>query len=984
MQFSPRLWHEVQPHDEGSDRVVLVIYQPRIKNLKRADRARLEALGFEPDQGPLQEEEYLLKLVKKRRFYEDYGLEGSLSQINEAHQQLLEDLQERAAALRILLEEEQALAEDLRETRLDIEDETYKATSAINEMIQHAEKEIKELDQVMVATCLKAATVREDPDYEALIDEMEGDLQVVYTVPQVQVRRAVGKWHKAIKKELDNLFNTGTLRRITMKQALELQRQGKLRLVPSKGVYTLKPPDTPGERLRRKYRLVLCGNHAAKEEGFGSLYAGGASVETFRGALAYAAMRKWRVAASDITGAFLLSEWPSNLSQYAVQPPRFLIDNNYAEEDECWLVAKPLYGLRESPSIWASYRTARLSGAKIPYKGSFVILQPSAVDKEIWLAYDEHGNEKAKGTLKALLVTYVDDLFYLGPPELIAALDEWIRIEWPCSALPWADDSEGARYLGTEIFQRPSSAFELKQTGYIEDLLRAHEMTEACPTKLPCPREWITEDYEDAVEDLTEQDLKMGQRMTGELLWLTMRSRPDLQHVVSHLSQWVSKHPRRIVKIARRVLSYLAGTSQMKLVIGDYKDNQSCSSNTSIHHSTARTHNTCTDSTDDTGLRVVSYSDASFAPTGSRSVGAAVVTINDCPICWKSGRQGMVTLSTMESELLEATQTAILMDGIACLFDEFCNRRVDRILRVDNAAATAMLQGGPGSWRTRHLKVRSAYVLEQVEKKLLCVEFVEGKRQLADLGTKAHPKARLWELLELWGCENLPTEAHQAKAMRILMLALITLALESVPVAEAAEKEPLKLAGVDELFLVVVVCCLGAIAIWEAVKWLGQCMWLKAVKGRKAQRLQRMRDLAKAAVETELGRSWGETQEAFQGRTTHQRVEGALQEAMTRAIESSPILHQEPEQRHRIPRTRSVGTQTPAYERPGIPEPQAEYFRFEGPFYMSEHGKNVHVRQDCYGFRLASHRIKAVGYCDWCAGAVPLYIRREGGQSSTR
>ena len=90
-------------------------------------------------------------------------MEGSLSQINEAHQQLLEDLQERAAALRILLEEEQALAEDLREARLDIEDETYKATSAINEMIQHAENEIKELDQVMVATCLKAATVRERP-----------------------------------------------------------------------------------------------------------------------------------------------------------------------------------------------------------------------------------------------------------------------------------------------------------------------------------------------------------------------------------------------------------------------------------------------------------------------------------------------------------------------------------------------------------------------------------------------------------------------------------------------------------------------------------------------------------------------------------------------------------------------------------------------------------------------------------------------------
>ena len=982
VSFSPRRWHEVQPHDEGSDRVVLVTYQPRLKNLKKEDRERLRVLGFELG-CDVPQEECLLKLVKKRQTHKDYGLEGSLGQVNEAHQQLLEDLQERVAALRILLEEEQSLTEDLREARKDIENETYKATSAINEMIQHAEKAIKELDQVMVETCLKAASVQDDPDYEALVDEMEGDLQVVYTVPQVQVRRAVKKWHKAIKKELDNLFNTGTLRRITMKHALELQGQGKLRLVPSKGVYTMKPPDVPGDRLRRKYRLVLCGNHAAKEEGFRSLYAGGASIETFRAALAYAAMRRWRGAASDITGAFLLSEWPSNLSQYAVQPPRFLVDNGYAEEDECWLVAKPLYGLRESPSIWASYRTSRLSGARIPYKGSYITLQPSTVDKEIWLAYDEHGNERAKGTLRALLVTYVDDLFFLGPTELIKALDEWIRTDWPCSALQWADDSEGARYLGTEIYQRSSSAFELKQTGYIEDLLRAHEMTEACPTKLPCPREWIAEDYEDVVENFTEQDLKMGQRMTGELLWLTMRSRPDLQHVVSHLSQWVSKHPKRIVKIAKRVLSYLAGTSQMKLVIGDYKEDPNGSSNTDIHNSAAHTSNTCTGSTD-MGLKVISYSDASFAPTGSRSVGAAVVTINNCPICWKAGRQGMVTLSTMESELLEATQTAILTEGIACLFDEFCNRRVDRVLRVDNAAATAMLQGGPGSWRTRHLKVRSAYVLEQVEQKLLIVEFVEGRKQLADLGTKAHPKARLWELLEMRGFENLPTEAQQIKATRILMLALITLAVKSVPVAEAAEKEPLSLAGVDELFLVLAVCCLGAVAIWEAVKWLGHCMWERAVKGRKAQRLQRMRDLAKAAVETELERTWGESHEAFHGKTTHQRVEGAMQEAMTRAIESSPILHQEPVLRSRGPRTTSVGTQTQAYERPGIAEPQAEYFRFEGPFYMTEHGKNVHLRQDCHGFRLASHRVKAVGYCDWCDGAVPLYIRRERGQSSTR
>ena len=50
--------------------------------------------------------------------------------------------------------------------------------------------------------------------------------------------------------------------------------------VPSKDVYTLKPPDAPGMRLRRRYRLVLRENHAAYEEGYGSLCTGGASIES--------------------------------------------------------------------------------------------------------------------------------------------------------------------------------------------------------------------------------------------------------------------------------------------------------------------------------------------------------------------------------------------------------------------------------------------------------------------------------------------------------------------------------------------------------------------------------------------------------------------------------------------------------------------------------------------------------------------------------
>ncbi|CAE7565425.1 GIP [Symbiodinium sp. CCMP2592] len=971
-QVKPGVWKQ-------RDRVVLVTYHPRATNLRYGNAIKLQEMGFPLVAGVAEKKE--IALLSHKSGNDEEKLQNSLTSLNEAHQQLLEDMEERAAALRLLLEEEQALADDLQEASDHVVDEAKRIAETIHNMIHGTSKELEGLDKKNMEACLKAAAVNQEPDYEAVIDNLQGDLQVVHTVPLEQVRPVAERWDAAIKKELDSLFGSGTLRRLSSQEAADLQRQGKLRLVPTKGVHTLKPPDVAGNRLRRRYRLVLCGNHAVREEGYGSLYAGGASIETFRAALCYGAARRWRGASSDISSAFLLAEWPEGLSQYAVQPPRFLVERGYASPTEVWLVQRPLYGLRESPSIWSACRTRRLTSAKIPYKEGHLEMKASDVDKEVWMVYHV---EKEKKSLVALLVTYVDDLFFLGSTKVVQALDSWVREKWPCSTLQWADAPEGTRYLGTEVTQTSTGAFELRQSGYIRDLLGSHEMTEATPTQLPCPKEWVAEDVDGYVEEFNEDDLRMGQRMVGELLWLTMRSRPDLQFVVAHMSQWVSKHPKRVTRIAKRVLSYLSATVQMKLVIGDYKKEASASSSTTTSNPphTARTDNTYTGDTGFNWLRVIAYSDASFAPTGSRSNGAALVTLNDSPIAWKATRQGMVTLSTMESELLEATQTAVLAEGIACLIDEFCGRRVDRVLRVDNAAATAMLEGGPGSWRTRHLRVRSAYVLQQVELGLLQIEFVEGRKQLADLGTKAHPKVRLWELLEMWGFECLPDEATQSKLVKTIMLCLLTLALKSVPVAEAAEKEPLNLAGVDELVLVVAVCCLGAVAIWEMVKWCGHCMWNRAIKGKKAQRLQRMRDLAKAAVETELDRAWDESHDVG-GQTPQARVEGAMQGAMTRALDTAPMLRQSPQRSSSRPGIlRDAGTQ--AEWRHEVVEPQAEYFRFEGPFYMTEHGKNVHVRQDCHGFRLASHRVKSYGFCDWCEGQVPLYIRRERGSSSSR
>ena len=282
---------------------------------------------------------------------------------------------------------------------------------------------------------------------------------------------------------------------------------------------------------------------------------------------------------------------------------------------------------------------------------------------------------------------------------------------------------------------------------------------------------------------------------------------------------------------------------------------------------------------------LIGYSDSSFAPFGDRSYGAAVVTINNAPVAWKSGKQGLITLSTMESELLEATTAGVLLESVGVLLDEVLGRRVQRCLRVDNSAATAMLQGGPGSWRTRHLKVRSGYVREQVACGLLQVESVEGRYQLADLATKMHPRARLLDLLRQWGFEGMTPEDVCVQLARAVALHCILAALERIPQAagktdEEETKDPLTSSGFDELLLVSGVVALVAVLLWELMKWAIRCIRKTA---RKESKLKRLREIARLTAELEIERIEEENQMASR------EIQDAVQAAFAGQGSQTPV-----------------------------------------------------------------------------------------------
>ena len=216
------------------------------------------------------------------------------------------------------------------------------------------------------------------------------------------------------------------------------------------------------------------------------------------------------------------------------------------------------------------------------------------------------------------------------------------------------------------------------------------------------------------------------------------RSRPDLQYVVALMASRVSKNPKIVNHIGHRLLDYLCQTATYCLVFGGSEE------------------------PDD---EVNVFTDSSFAPAGARSHGAAVVTYKGTPICWRSSRQTLVTLSTAESELVEAVEGALLLKSVEGVIQEIAGLTPRLTIRVDNMSAMQLLSGSSGRWRTRHpeLLAQRAGVYRPAYS-------TPGETQLADLGTKPLPRQRVQELVALWRLKDadrkvrtLTTETAQAQ-----------------------------------------------------------------------------------------------------------------------------------------------------------------------------------------------------------------------------
>ena len=141
-------------------------------------------------------------------------------------------------------------------------------------------------------------------------------------------------------------------------------------------------------------------------------------------------------------------------------------------------------------------------------------------------------------------------------------------------------------------------------------------------------------------------------------------------------------------------------------------------------------------------LTLTAFSDADWAEDlfYRRSTTGLLVFLGPSPISWSTKKQTIVARSSTETEYRALAITAAEVSWLRILFKElriFLSHVP--VLWCDNASAIALSANPVFHSRTKHIDVDYHYVREKVLRRDLCVRFVSGKDNLADIFTKPLP-----------------------------------------------------------------------------------------------------------------------------------------------------------------------------------------------------------------------------------------------------
>ncbi|KAG9450314.1 hypothetical protein H6P81_010279 [Aristolochia fimbriata] len=272
------------------------------------------------------------------------------------------------------------------------------------------------------------------------------------------------------------------------------------------------------------------------------------------------------------------------------------------------------------------------------------------------------------------------------------------------------------RILGMEIERdRKGRRLYLSQKKYIEKVLEKFSMKNAKPVSTP-----LTAHFRLSSGLSPQNEKEKGYMLhvpytsaVGCLIYAMVCTRPDISHVVSVVSRFMSNPGREHWQAVKWILRYLRGTSSTCL---EFKKNN---------------------------FRLVGYVDSDYAGDldRRRSLTGYVFTLVDCAISWKATLQHVVVLSTTEAEYMavsEAVKEVIWLQG---LYRELSSNNEVTVVFCDSQSVIHLTNDQMHHEHTKHFDVRFYFIRDTIAQGTVMVKKIGTKDNPADMLTKSLPAA---------------------------------------------------------------------------------------------------------------------------------------------------------------------------------------------------------------------------------------------------
>jgi Reverse transcriptase (RNA-dependent DNA polymerase) len=398
-------------------------------------------------------------------------------------------------------------------------------------------------------------------------------------------------------------------------------------------------------------------------------------------ALAYA--KQWVVHQLDVKSAFLNGFIEEDI--YMKLPPEYA----RADGKVCKL-NRSIYGLRQAPRAWNKRLCDDLRGC-----GFSSLVNAESVFRG------------AMAGAVVYLLIYVDDILVVS-----ASIQAAVLAKKSLGALYTVKDlGEVEYFLGVKV-ERERGRLNLSQESYIHSVLERYGMQDCKPVLTPMVQssDLMATSQRSEIEASRMVGVPFREAI-GSLLYLAIRTRPDISVAVSILSKHVQEPKPSHWEGVKRILRYLKGTASLGLRYESTGPNPA--------------------------LKI--YCDADWAtdPDDRRSRSGVVCYLGNSLVAWKSRRQATPSVSSCEAEyiaLFEAGRDAVWMRSLLCELD-MCPGKAPTTILHDNQGSIAWAQGGLR--KIKHVELKYHHTQYLIESEQIRIEYVESSKNAADVMTKA-------------------------------------------------------------------------------------------------------------------------------------------------------------------------------------------------------------------------------------------------------